>query len=314
MYKFMKKFPGGLLLVPMLVAAVVNTLAPNFFANLGGVSEALFTTKGINYVVGATCFCSGATLNVRSLGNILKKQGTMILVKTLICVVAGFLYIKFFGQSGILGISAIAFVTVLCSSNPSLYLALEQDYGTPEDVSAFGLMGLICVPAYPMLVFSVAQSSPIDWTPIISTLIPIIFGMVVGNLDKDMAEFFKPGVVVLTPFMGWAFGVGINLIEAVQAGFQGIVITAMFYIFLLPALYLFERRVLKMDGITSIAMTSVAGMSVSVPSLVAATNSAVEPYVSSAVAQIAFAVVLTSIITPILEKRLDLSNHPEHAA
>lgn len=60
MYGFMREFPGGLLLVPMLLTALMNTFLPNFFTNLGGVSEALFTTSGLNYVIGAACFCSGA--------------------------------------------------------------------------------------------------------------------------------------------------------------------------------------------------------------------------------------------------------------
>lgn len=310
MYKFMKKIPGGLLLIPMLAAALVNTIAPDFFHNLGGMSEALFTTNGINYVVAATCFCSGATLDVQRLMKVLKKQGSLLLIKTLLCVAVAFLYIRFFGLEGIFGITAVALVAAICSTNPSLYLALEQDFGTEDDQGAFGLVGLFCVPAYPMLVFSVAQTSAIDWTPIISTLVPIIFGMIVGNLDKDMADFFRPGVVVLTPFMGWVFGAGINLLSAAQAGLQGVLITALYYLIMIPILF-FERKFIHEDGISAIAMSSIAGMSVSVPTLMAASNPALAPFAESATAQIALGVVLTSLITPILAKRLDKTNHPE---
>lgn len=94
MYRFMRRFPGGTLLIPMLVAAIFNTFSPDLFRSLGGMSEAIFTTAGINYIVAITCFCSGAGLNIRSIGNVLKKQGTSMLIKTLICILVGYLYIN----------------------------------------------------------------------------------------------------------------------------------------------------------------------------------------------------------------------------
>ncbi len=305
----MKKIPAGLLLVPMLVSALIHTFAPDFFTNLGGVSEALFTTKGINYVIGATCFCSGAGIDMQRLKKVLKKQGVLLLIKTIICIVAGYFFIKLFGLNGVWGISAIAFITAICSTNPSLYLALEQDYGTEDDMGAFGLVGLFCVPAYPMLVFSISQATPIDWTPILSTIVPIVFGMIIGNLDKEMANFFKPGIVVLTPFMGWAFGAGINLIDAIQAGPQGILISVLYYLFMVPIMFFFERKFLHTDGITTISMASIAGMSVSVPALMASGNEAYAAFVPEATAQIAFGVVITSIVTPIIASKLYAYDH-----
>ena len=60
MYDFMRKIPGGLLLVPMLLAALMNTFLPNLFTNFSRVSEALFTPSRLNYVIWEACFCSGA--------------------------------------------------------------------------------------------------------------------------------------------------------------------------------------------------------------------------------------------------------------
>lgn len=267
----MKKFPGGLLLVPMLLSAIVYTFVPNLF-RIGGMSQALLTTDGLNYVIGLTCFCSGAGLNIHRIGRVLKKQGVLLLTKIVICVVSSVIFIQLFGQAGILGISAVAFIATICSTNPSLYIALENDMGTQDDVSAFGLVGLLCVPAYPMLVFGLSQATAIDWMPILSTLIPILLGMLVGNLDENMAKFLAPGVAVLTPFMGWSFGANINLIDAVQSGFQGIIITLIFYILMLPILLTVEIKFLKEDGISALAISSIAGMSVSVPMLIAQAN------------------------------------------
>lgn len=311
MYKFMRKFPGGLLLFPMLLSAIFYTFTPNLF-RIGGLSQAFFTTDGLNYVVAAACFFSGAGLKLKTLGHVLKKQGTLLLTKTLICIVLGYLYLQYLGPSGIFGISAIAFIIAISSTNPSLYLALESDLGTKDDTLAFGLVGLLCVPAYPMFIYGVSQAAPINWMPIISTLIPIVAGMIIGNLDEDMANFLTPGVVIVTPLMGWSFGAGINLLDAVKAGPQGILLTIAFYIAMLPILFSVERNILHADGIATISISSIAGMSVSVPAIMVNTNPEIAPFVSSATAQITLGVVLTSIVTPVIAKKLDLFNHPEH--
>lgn len=203
-------------------------------------------------------------------------------------------------MEGVFGISAISFIATICSLNPSLYLALSQDYGSKNDEAGFGLTAILCVPAFPILVFAVAKSSAVDWTPVISVLIPIVLGIVIGNLDKEMAKFLMPVVAILTPFMGWSFGAGINIINAFKAGFQGIILTVLFYILIFPLIFFFERKVLKENVLTTFSITSVAGLSVSVPALLAHTDPTLAAFVSPAVAQIALAVVITSFITPSL--------------
>lgn len=301
MLKFMKKIPGGTLLVPMLLAALFNTFFPELFM-IGGISEALFTPKGTNYIVGLVCFCSATSIDLKKLIHVLEKQGILLLVKIVLCFLFGFGYISLFGNVGILGISSLAFIATICSVNPSLYLALVSDYGDEDDLLAFGLVGLLCVPAFPILVYSITNGGAVDWMPIISTLVPIVLGIVLGNLDKEFAVLFKPGMALLTPFMGWAFGSSINLIQAVQSGFAGVIITVIFYITMLPVMYLVETKVLKYNGISTLGMSSIAGLSVAVPLIVASTNPDLLNIATEATAQIAFGVVLTSIITPILAK------------
>ncbi len=304
MYKKIHKFPGGMLLVPMLISALINTISPNLL-HMGGVTEGFLTTNGINYAIGATLFFSGVSLNLRSIVSVLKKQGLIILVKTVICLILVFLYLKLFGQAGVLGISTLAFVSALCSTNPALYLSMVSDYGEEDDKKAFCLVSLVCIPAYALLIFGISQTTPIDWTPIISALIPLFLGVIVGSLDVDFKKFFASGVAIMMPLLGWCFGAGINLVDALKAGPQGILLTLIFYVAILPITFVFERKILKSDGLSSMAMASIAGMSASVPQIIASSNPALQPYVSSAVAQIAMGVVLTSIVTPLLIKRLE---------
>lgn len=304
MLKFMKKIPGGLLLVPMLISALINTFAPGFFAGFGGLTEALFTAKGSNYIVALVCFCSATMLDLKSISKVLKKQGTLLLAKIILCIVFSFVFMKTFGLNGIWGVSAIAFIVGICSLNPSLYLALVNDYGVETDKAAFGLIGMLSVPAFPIFVFSITQGGGVDWTPIISTLIPIILGIIIGNLDKELSKMFSSIVGVLMIFMGWSFGASINIIEALKAGPQGILLALVFYILMVPIIYLVETKVLKESGISTLGISSMAGLSVSVPSIIAFNNPDFVPFASAATAQIALGVVITSIITPIITQRV----------
>lgn len=73
---------------------------------------------------------------------------------------------------------------------------------------------------------------------------------------------------------------------------------------MLPILYFVERVILRENGMAAIAITSVAGLSVAIPNMIAAIPAAgVSPeFAATATSQIAFATLLSSIITPLLAK------------
>ncbi|MDK6687811.1 2-keto-3-deoxygluconate permease, partial [Aerococcus sp. UMB8623] len=77
---------------------------------------------------------------------------------------------------------------------------------------AFGLTSLFCIPLFPMIIFGLVYSSGgFDWMPVISTLLPMLLGIILGNLDKQFAELFGPGLNVLIPWLGWSIGQGTNV-------------------------------------------------------------------------------------------------------
>lgn len=298
------KIPAGTFLVPLLLSALFYTIAPNL-VHIGGLTEALLSGTGLNFILGAICFCSGTGIDVKRLVIVLKRQGVLLVVKFVLSILLGLGAIALFGQEGIFGISTVALVVGFSSINPALYLSLVNDYGTEDDPAAFGLTGLFSIPVVPIIVYSIVSSSGsgMDWSPIYSTLIPIALGMLLGNIDKKFTALFGPGVALFIPLMGWNIGQGIDLIEATKAGLLGILLVILYYVFMSP-IFLTDKKLLKTDGIAGLSMTSIAGVSVSAPVLLAQSNPELQPYVASATGQLLTAVVITSIVTSFLVKKL----------
>ncbi|NLJ94372.1 MAG: 2-keto-3-deoxygluconate permease [Clostridiaceae bacterium] len=300
--RFIRKIPAGTLLIPMFISSLFYTFAPTLF-NIGGTTQAIFTGESLNFIIGVACFCSGLLLDFKTLLQVLKKQGSLILLKLTIASLVGHLYINFIGLNGVFGISALALVITLFACNPAIYLSLAETYGNKQDVAAYGLTGLLSLPVFPMIFLGLqSNQTTFNYMPLISTLIPILVGMVLGNLDQEIRNFFSPLLGRILPFMGWALGASINLIDAFKSGLSGIILVLLFYGLLIPPLYLFERKVLKTDGVSTIALSAMPGLAIGFPRMLADVFPGLEPFAASAAANIAFAVVITSILTPILAK------------
>ncbi|MFM1524231.1 2-keto-3-deoxygluconate permease [Helcococcus bovis] len=308
MINIMKKVPAGTVLIPMFISALFTTFAPGLF-NIGGVTQAVFTGESLNFIVGMACFASGLILDFKTLLKVFKKQGILLLAKAIICIVLGFIFIKIFGHDGIVGISAVAFITAICACNPAIYLSIMQDVGEEEDVAAFGLIGLMAVPVLPMFIYSISASSgAVNLMPIISTLIPIILGMLLGNFDKSVKETFAPLFTITMPYLGWQLGASINLKQAFQSAGGGLLIVVLYYAIMLPSLMSIEKKFVNSNGLSSIAMSSIPGLSIGIPAMIAVQNMSDSNFVADAASQLTFAVIFTSIVTPLLAKQLASGN------
>jgi len=155
-----------------------------------------------------------------------------------------------------------------------------------------------------MIVYGIASGGGMDWTPVISTLIPMIAGVVLGNLDPKFKSFFMPALPALTFLMGWNLGYGLNLIDALQAGGGGFILAILFYV-INVSMVLIDRFVLKNDGTVGATFMTVAGLSVSTAALVGAIYpEQLGAYVTSAASQVLLVVVATSVITPFIVAKL----------
>lgn len=308
MLNAIKRIPAGTFLVPMLVSAFIYTFWPNLF-QIGGLTQHIFGGDGTNGIIGAICFCSGTGIDLKKIGYALKRQGVLLLAKFIIGAGISLLYISTFGQVGVLGISALAFTITICSINPAVYLSLMQQYGSEQDTAVYGVTGLFSIAAVPMIVYGIASGGGMDWTPVISTLIPMAAGVIFGNLDANFKGFFMPALPALTFLMGWNLGYGLNLIDALKAGGGGLILAIVFYAINITML-LIDKFVLKNDGSVGATFMTVAGLSVSSAGLLGAIYPDVlGEYVSAAASQVLLVVVATSVITPFIVAKLSTKNN-----
>lgn len=310
MVKFMKKIPAGTLLVPMILSAILHTFWPNLIL-IGGVTEEFLGGGGTNFMIGMLTFASGLGIDLKSLKTIVKRHGVIMFVKLLVAVGLAILFREFFGEAGVLGISAVAFTVAMVSMNPALYISLVDDFGTELDKAAFGFTGIFSIPIIPVMIYSIGGQGNIEWMPIVSTLIPLILGIILGNIDPDFNTLFKGTVKVLLPVLGWAMGQSMNLFDAFQAGLSGILLAVLYYVFM-SSIVGTDKYLLKNDGVPAMAMNSVAALSTATPAIIAATNPDVAPFVSGAIAQILMCNLISVVVTPAIVKKLaGGKNNPE---
>ena len=144
---------------------------------------------------------------------------------------------------------------------------------------------------------------------IVSLVVPLVLGIVIGNIDKELGSFIATGMSFMIFALGFSVGHGINLLDAVGAGFSGVVMAILYYILVFVPMFFVERKVLKREGYSATALSTIAGLSASVPMLMASSDPELMVYVPSAVAIVTFGLVISSIVSPYLSKKLYNKNH-----
>lgn len=290
----MDKIPGGIILVPMLCTALVNTLFPAAL-QVGGVTTKLFSTYGTQVFIGALLFLSGSQFDVKDLPKAMRRGGVLLLAKILIGVVLTVIYLRLFGPEGIFGISALAFCVVVLSLNPGVFLAVSTEHGDEIDLPGFGLFNLLVVPSVPMVVLGVLDGAAFDYMSIITTLIPFFLGMLLGNLDPDMKKLFAGATRPVLFFAGCNFGAAVDIFAAVKTGVSGLLLGLVYIIFCAFGMVFVDRGILRRPGYAGASMSCVAGASVSMPVIIGETLNQYAPYGEAATAQIACCVVITTV-------------------
>ncbi|MDQ0228583.1 2-keto-3-deoxygluconate transporter [Bacillus sp. 7586-K] len=313
--KTIEKIPGGLMLVPLFLGAIIRTLAPESGEYFGSFTNGLMT--GTVPILAVWFFCMGAGINIKATGTVLRKSGTLVLTKIavawLVAIVAS-LFIPDGGiQSGFFaGLSVLALVSMMDMTNGGLYASIMQQYGTKEEAGAFVLMSLESGPLVTMLILGTTGLAAFEPQAFVGAVLPFVVGFILGNLDQDFRNFFSKATHTMIPFFGFALGNTIDLTVIAQTGLLGIILGILVIIVTGIPLMLADKFIGGGNGTAGIAASSTAGAAVANPMIIAEIKPEFLPEAQSATALVAAAVIVTSILVPILtaywSKHMDKKN------
>ena len=180
---FLKRVPAGMMIVPLLLGAVLNTFWPHIL-QIGSLTTATFSNAGAATAMGIQLVCLGTTLQFSDIGKVLKRGGILLAAKFAVGAAIGIIVGKVFGHAGVLGLSALAIICAVTNSNGSVYLALMQSYGDEVDAGAMALLSLNDGPFFTMVAMGASGLANIPLLAILAAITPILVGMILGNLDK----------------------------------------------------------------------------------------------------------------------------------
>lgn len=308
----LERIPGGMMVVPLLLAATLNTFFPELL-RIGNFTEALFV-DGSSTLIALFLLCTGAQINFRNVGVSLGKGATLLTTKWLVGAAVGLLAYIFAGTDGLwLGIAPIAIIAAMTNSNGGLYVALVGQYGDKTDRAAYSLLALNDGPFFTMVALAIFGAmgfvdGMFSVVSFVSVLLPIIIGMVLGNLDEEMREFLDKGSSMLIPFFAFALGMGIDFGSIIDGGLSGIVL-GLLTVFGTGTAGYFVFKAFKWNPIAGAAEGSTAGNAVATPAAIAAASAGFAANVEIATVQVAASVVTTAILLPFymgfLVKRLE---------
>lgn len=303
-FGLMQRVPGGLIIVPMLIGVLCNTFIPNVL-ELGGFTTGMFKT-GTSCLLGMFLLLNGASINVKKIGMPLYKGFVLTAMKFVLGVAVGLLVAKIFGEAGLAGITPMAFIAALTNSAGGLYLGLAQQYGDETDAGAISILSLNDGPFFTMIAMGTAGMASIPINTFIATLIPLIIGIVWGNLDEKFRQVASDAMPIITFFMMIPIGAGMSLGSLAQGGIGGIILaiisalTAFVFYFVFQ---LFLPR--KKRNAMGAAIGTTAANATSVPVSVAEADPSLAPFASTATAQVAVAAIVTAFTAPIITSICD---------
>lgn len=166
-----------------------------------------------------------------------------------------------------------------------------------EDVAAYSIMSLESGPFFTMLILGVAGLASFPLLAFVFAILPLILGMILGNLDDGMRELLSKGTNVLIPLFALALGCGIDLKQVIKAGAAGIILGFLVVLVTGTILYWLDHLT-GGNGLAGVAASSTAGNAAAVPVAVAAVYSGYAGIAPTATVQVASAVIVTAILTP----------------
>ena len=295
-----KRIPGGLMVVPLILGALVNTFCGGVWKEFDGTFTTYLWKSGAMPLLSAFIFCNATTIDFRKAGVAVYKGVLLTLVKVGLGTAVGLLCGKLFGEAGFLGLSTLAIVAALVNSNGGLYAALAGEYGDATDVGAVSILSINDGPFFTMLALGAAGAANIPFSVLLGCIIPVIVGCILGNLDEDIRRFCAPGATLLIPFFAFPLGAGLNILNLVKAGASGILLGLGCLAITGLGGFIVYRILRIRNPEVGAAIGTTAGNAAATPLAVAAVDSSLLAVAETATAQITAAIIVTAIGCPLL--------------
>lgn len=296
--QFLDRIPGGMMVIPLISGAVINTYFPGIL-EIGGFTTALFR-DGASALIGAFLLCMGSGITLKATGKVLKKGAAVTLSKFLFAVFTGLLVNWIFGPEGLWGLSALAVISAMSNTNGGLYAALAGEYGNESDIGAIAVISVNDGPFLTMVAVGTTGLARISWLGLLAVIAPVIIGMVLGNLDRQLKEYLTRGGPVLIPFFAFALGAGLNLRLLAQAGLAGIILGILTTLTGGIVNIWADRKIGGGNGIAGAAASSTAGNAVATPQAVALADPSLSVVATVATPLVAASTITTALLTPLL--------------
>jgi 2-keto-3-deoxygluconate permease len=295
-----ERIPGGMVIVPLPLGATIATFAPGAGVFFGSFTGALFT--GALPILAVFYVCMGATIPFESLPHVAGKGGVLLAAKVMMGVIAAMILGHFLGVEPVkagwfAGLSTLAVVAAINDTNGGLYMALMGRYGRPQDVAAYSVMSLESGPFITMMTLGGLFMFP--WQTLLGAILPLLVGVTLGNLDKDMREFLGKAAPALIPFFAFAIGASLNLTMVWRAGLLGIALGFAILGISCTVMFLADK-ISRGNGVAGLAASATAGNAAAVPALVASANPVYAEAAPFATVLVAASVVVTMLCVPLI--------------
>ena len=294
-----RKVPAGMMVVPMVLGSLINTFVPEI-VKIGSFTTATFTSAGTATAIGIQLFCLGTTLQLSDMPKVLKRGGLLLIAKFIIGAAIGIAMGMLCGKAGFLGLMPLAVISAVTNSNGSVYLALMTEYGDETDCASMALLSINDGPFLTLVAMGASGLANIPLVALVAAVGPLLMGMILGNLDKEIPKFVAPAGTILIPVVGFCLGAGIKLTNLVKGGFGGILLGLICCLVGGIFIVACERFIGHRPGYAAWGVSTTAGNAVAVPAAVALIDPAWAPYESVATAQVAAAAVVTAIMVPFI--------------
>ena len=297
----MKNLPGGLVIIPLVIAVVLATFVPQVF-QIGGYVTALFY-EGNSCMMGFFLIVCGSMIDIKQVGMPLYKGVIMTGSKFLLGVILGLIVGKICGPAGFLGIAPFVLIAAITNSNGSLYISLSSQFGNATDTGAISILSLNDGPFFTLVALGATGLANIPIMSLVAVLVPLLIGFIWGNLDKGFRDACRNAQPIVTFFMTISIGAKTDVKTILTAGASGIVLglisaaTAVLFInLLLPK---------KERNAMGAAIGTTALNSAMTPAAVAEADPTMEEFVPMATAQCATASIITLFLCPFITAAFD---------